>query len=594
MEQSHYYRLAKALNNPESPGIPVQVTIEQLSELLCCTPRNVKFILRKLEDQELIAWKPGRGRGHLSSLTFFRSTDDMVEENFRDLLNKGKIKEVIELIRTSAAGNLLRDRLMTELTRHMGFRSDPASSSGKDVLRMMRGRVLERLDPAFVFTAFEAYIIGQVCSTLVVYNAAEDRFSPGLSHTWEHNADYTVWTFYLRKGVRFHHDGQLTAKDVKYTLERLLQLDSPSLWQFRELKEVRTSGDYTVSFCLEKPNRFFLHTAACLYMSILPHDVGLSEIPVGTGPFRVSEMNEDVLVLTAFDSYYGIRPLLDRVEIWFFLEHAGSDRRYEVAGEESPVQELMSWNQYNSSIDYPALGCRYIMINFGREGVHHRIEVRQALRHLYDREAIIRELGGSRYKPADSLLPQISRERDIPEGSLQTAKELLMQAEYAGEPVTFAFTTKKEEMEEAEWLHARARSIGLNLVLVPLSSRDSRMDMVDADLLLAEEVLEDDWEWGMLNFYQNDQKSLRQMLHPAAKEALNQALENVFQLKTYERFNRIREAESLVRDNLWMLYTCHLNKKAKLSDSLLGRHTGSFGFLDISRLWVKNTGAKET
>ncbi|MDT3424743.1 MarR-like DNA-binding transcriptional regulator SgrR of sgrS sRNA [Paenibacillus forsythiae] len=588
LSDAHFMRLAAALESPGRPEEPIRVTIEQLSGLLCCTPRNVKFILRRLEEKGLISWKPGRGRGHASSLSFLRSSEEILEEHFRELLAQGNMKEAIELIGTlEASSHHLRERLWTELNRQMGFHSEPETPSGQDVLRMMRNRQIGRLDPAFVFTAFEAYIIGQVCDTLVSYNDADGKFLPGLAHTWEHSEDFTRWTFYLRKGVRFHHGRTLTASDVKYTLERLFEVNSPSLWQYRDVAEVKTEGEYTICFCLSRPNLFFLHLAGSLYLSILPGDVGVSDIPVGTGPFRVANLNEDVLTLTAFDTYYGIRPLLDRVEVWFLPDQKGSERQYELPG--TDTDELPPLNQYDNSIDYAALGCRYIAFNLQRQGAHHRKEVREALRILYDRTALIRELGGTRYTPADSFLPWVSKERRIEERSLEEAAKLLRLAGYAGEPLRLSYTPKKEEGEEAEWLQRRSRLVGLNLVLHPLQfGRSAEEIMREADLLISEELLEDDWEWGMMNFYKNERNYPHLLLGRANSDMLDRELENVFQLSPCDRAASLLRAEQLARDNFWLLHGCHLNKRATLSQSLLGLHTGLFGFLDISKLWVKS------
>lgn len=42
----------------------------------------------------------------------------------------------------------------------------------------------------------------------------------GVAKRWEHSADYKDWTFYLREGIKFHNGEDLTAEDVKYTLDR--------------------------------------------------------------------------------------------------------------------------------------------------------------------------------------------------------------------------------------------------------------------------------------------------------------------------------------------------------------------------------------
>lgn len=129
-------------------------------------------------------------------------------------------------------------------------------------------------------------------------------------------------------------------------------------------------------------------------MSILPHDVDLVNEVCGTGPYRLLDLNEDVLVLAAFDYYYGIRPLLDRVEIWYLPEQASNERLYELP--ESAQEGLLPNIICNHSIDYPALGCRYLLFNFHKDGIHQQQLFRQAIRILYSREALIKELGGNR------------------------------------------------------------------------------------------------------------------------------------------------------------------------------------------------------
>lgn len=68
---THYLRVASEINNPFTIHVPIPVTIELLASVLCCTPRNVKFILRKLEEKGFIQWQAGRGRGHTSAMTFY-------------------------------------------------------------------------------------------------------------------------------------------------------------------------------------------------------------------------------------------------------------------------------------------------------------------------------------------------------------------------------------------------------------------------------------------------------------------------------------------------------------------------------------------
>lgn len=584
---AHYLCLAAALEPALKLQEPVPVTIEQLTGILCCTPRNVKFILRKLEDQQLIAWVPGRGRGNSSRLTFLRSTEEVLEESFQEMVSKGRIKPAIELIGQYHVNEALKERLLAALDKQMGFRSEPDSSSGQEeVLRISRNRSMEKLDPSTVYTAFETYLLGHICSTLITYDADSGDFLPGLAHTWEANPTNTSFLFYLRKGVRFHHGRMMTSRDVKATLQRLTDLESPAISHFQDICHVELESDYRIRFDLFRPNFFFLHLFSSIYMSILPYDVDFARNPAGTGPYQVLDLNEDVLVLGAYDHYYGVRPLLDRVEIWY-LPHLGSSvRQYQLT--DTSQNPLPADEDRNHSIDYPALGCRYILFNFRRDGIHHKPAIREVLRLLYNQPAMIRELGGNRSMPADSFLPWKSSGHVFREPPLAEAGALLQAGGYQGEAITVAYRDRKEDREEAEWLQERASRIGLQLRLHPLNEYELADIIGHADLLIAEEVLEDDWQWGMINYFRNESNYLHDLLLDSQKLLLKQVLEQFSRLPADARTVLLELAESMLRDNCWVLYGCHMNKKAQLSQSLYGLQTGSFGFLDISKLWVRS------
>lgn len=77
-------------------------------------------------------------------------------------------------------------------------------------------------------------------------------------------------------------------------------------------------------------------------MSILPYDIDITSEVIGTGPYRLMDLNEDVLVLAAFDFYFGIRPLLDRVEIWYLPKEASNERQYQLPDPEHGELYLIS------------------------------------------------------------------------------------------------------------------------------------------------------------------------------------------------------------------------------------------------------------
>lgn len=145
----------------------------------------------------------GERQGAYLSTYFLKSIDEVFEDSFQELVSKGKIKEAIELMSSDQVTGPLKERLLTMLNKQMGFRSEAESTSGLDVLRITRNRHMEVLDPAYVYTAFESYLLGQIYSTLVTYDATTDTFLPGLAHMWEANEGHTSYIFTSVRGCAF-------------------------------------------------------------------------------------------------------------------------------------------------------------------------------------------------------------------------------------------------------------------------------------------------------------------------------------------------------------------------------------------------------
>ena len=83
----------------------------------------------------------------------------------------------------------------------------------------------DTFDPALSYDTASGEVIQNVYETLVFYDGeATDKFVPQLAESWTVSDDGTVWTFTIRKDVKFHEGGDLTPTDVAYSYQRgLLQ-----------------------------------------------------------------------------------------------------------------------------------------------------------------------------------------------------------------------------------------------------------------------------------------------------------------------------------------------------------------------------------
>ncbi len=170
-------------------------------------------------------------------------------------------------------------------------------------------------------------------SGIVFYNVQEglvkvDRHGklvPSLAERW-HTADNRNYTFFLKRGVRFHNGREMKAADVKYCFERARNPETkhPYAKDYEAVGDIIVKDDYTVTFALKNVNANFLQNVARAGASIYPREAvdALKSHPVGTGPFRFEEwVRGDRVVLVRNGDYHvkGL-PRLDRVTFRFVTD----------------------------------------------------------------------------------------------------------------------------------------------------------------------------------------------------------------------------------------------------------------------------------
>jgi peptide/nickel transport system substrate-binding protein len=180
--------------------------------------------------------------------------------------------------------------------------------------------------PGLDLTASPASAIAAV----VFYNVQEalvkvdkhGKLAPWLAERW-YTTDSKNYTFFLRRGVRFHNGRELRAADVKYVLERAINPETkhPYRVQYEAIQDVIVKDDYTISVSLKHPDATFLWTVARQGSVIYPREAveTLKSQPIGTGPFTLSEwVRGDRIVLARNKDYWqkGL-PHLDKVTFRF-------------------------------------------------------------------------------------------------------------------------------------------------------------------------------------------------------------------------------------------------------------------------------------
>ncbi|MEC0169364.1 ABC transporter substrate-binding protein [Paenibacillus graminis] len=337
----------------------IQVTLDELAYTLGCTHRNALHIINKMAGLAWIAWTPSRGRGKRSKLTFLADAEEIALESMKQAISGKDIGSAIEGIRGHARSSSLQNTLQGWLLAYFGHHSEIRSNKQIDTLRLPVNQKLHTFDPLYMNLLAESFVSSHVFDGLVG-RSSERGLVPGLAHAWDVDSSRTEWTFHLRKEVLFHHGKVLSAEDVVYSLQRLMQTSQRTLYSsiFKEITGVEALNSTTVRIVLRKPNELFLPFLCTSRAAIVPRDMesgpesAFGRRPAGTGPFKLVEMSEELCVLEVFPYYFQGRAHLDRVEILhvpFGIEQAQPDTVSAFHVIQNPTSaDASSWSRIHS------------------------------------------------------------------------------------------------------------------------------------------------------------------------------------------------------------------------------------------------------
>jgi peptide/nickel transport system substrate-binding protein len=304
------------------------------------------------------------------------------------------------------------------------------------------------LDPAQARTQSQ-WVVGDLIFETLVETTPEGDIVPGLAHTWQISDDGLQYTFQLQPGVRFHNGREMTAEDVKYSIERVADpaTASPRLNNYSSLASVEAPDDLTVVINLSEPFSPLLATLAHVTAAIIPQEEvakgNFGDNPVGTGAFKVTEwVRDERWVLDAHDEYWqpGL-PYLEQIILTFngddsartaALRSGDVDLLLQV-----PVQFVDSLQNDPTKLIYGAdqmgLSWQHLALNTQRPPFDD-VRVRQAIFQAVNRQELA-TIGKGQYSEARSasFLPSwhwAANNEEIWPQDIDQAQALLQEAGY--------------------------------------------------------------------------------------------------------------------------------------------------------------------
>jgi len=178
-----------------------------------------------------------------------------------------------------------------------------------------------------------------VFSGLLKYDK-NSQLVPDLAQSHEISDDQLIYTFHLKKDVKWHDNEPFKADDVVFTIASIQdpEFKSPLSRSFRGVSAEKID-DYTVKITLKEPFAPFLGMLTFgilpehLWYNIPPANADLTELnkkPIGTGAWQVDSFKKDQtgniksFTLLPFKNYYGPKPYLDKIIFKFYGDFASA------------------------------------------------------------------------------------------------------------------------------------------------------------------------------------------------------------------------------------------------------------------------------
>lgn len=312
------------------------------------------------------------------------------------------------------------------------------------------------LDPAAATDSESMQILTKIYEPLVRYKDRSSEVEGALATSWKVDSSGTVWTFRLRRRVRFHDGTPCDADAVVFSFERQRDrahayhsADFP-YWEntFRNIVRAKKVSTHTVAITIKKPFAPFLANLAMFPVSIVSpaavkkHGENFRDHPVGTGPYRLLRWNKGhSIALTHNKQYWGGRPHVERLV--FKVVPDASDRLSSLLSGTASVAHGLSPQDRQLVQLHPELSVHrttgnnvsYLALNTSKAPFDN-LRVRQAVNHAINKSALVKLIYQGLALPARGPIPPSmwGYRKDITHYSFDPAlaRKLLRESGYVG------------------------------------------------------------------------------------------------------------------------------------------------------------------
>ncbi|MEI9401954.1 ABC transporter substrate-binding protein [Mesorhizobium argentiipisi] len=340
------------------------------------------------------------------------------------------------------------------------------------------------LDPGFYAGSNEIDLMYCIYSKLT-------RYKPGSEWGWELEAaekmeqvDPTHIRFHLKKGIKFTGHGEMTARDVKFSFERVIKHNSPVKLDWGPLDHVEIEDDYTGVIVFKTPYVAAWNIAFPYGVGhIVSEDAVMKATGVGgsfgmqppafSGPYVLADFKQNQhVILTRNPEWAGPKPGFDEIQIISINDVKTAERAYQAGGIDFTRISLDSLATFKSNPpadtkieEHPSLYRHWIGMNMDHPKLKD-INVRKAIQWAINVPQILDAAYAGQAQVATGTVPPGivgHREKALvpPEGDLAKAKEFLEKAGVGDLTLTIDCLNESTYTTIAQTVQAQLSQIGI-------------------------------------------------------------------------------------------------------------------------------------
>lgn len=364
-----------------------------------------------------------------------------------------------------------------------GLMSVPAAAQpAKEVLTVDLGGDVATLDPQLQADTDSYTVYRNIFDNMLTRNPA-GQIVPQVAKSWKYKDDNTI-DFQIQDGITFHDGSQLTAEDVAYSINRMIdpKFGSPSRTWYTSIAKAEVTGPMSVRVITKAPYAPLM--AMLVNLSIVPkayvEKVGNAKFnlePLGSGPYRFVSWKKGVQIdVTAYDKYWRGKPPFPRVVFRAVPEATTRLANLQtglsdVAGRFGPEEaRAIKKSRDLKLLAIPSERIGWLFIN-AQWGPTADVRVRRAIAHAIDRQGLIDALLEGYGKPVNIDLTPVTfgYMADVPEIKYDPAraKALIKEAGAVGAKLTFPLSPRFDR-RLAEAIQQMLVDVGLKVEIVML------------------------------------------------------------------------------------------------------------------------------